>query len=321
MRAFIIWAIILGGLGYGGAKWHMHSKVGDAVDMAVMMMSPFATVTYDGVGSTMTGELTINGIRAHVSGFEDEIYIKKLGIDTPSFYHLIKLSDLGKFVQTRGGNLPSKIGIIAEGVRIPTNADYNRKLYNARLKELGITDAGEDANECAGKYGFSPKALAAMGYSEQVFSMSAHFKQEESTYSVIIKSDVDDMWALDAEMSLAGDMLTEVSKGTAYRPRLSSMRFEYEDRSLNERIKRYCGQRGLTPEQTTQAQIAAFQFMGKQNGIVFDEYVMDPYKEFLGGKDAIVITASPTEPVSLTQIKLYNPSDVPALLDLTAEVR
>ena len=98
------------------------------------------------------------------------------------------------------------------------------------------------------------------------------------------------------------------------------MRFEYEDRSLNKRVQRYCGQRGLTPEQTLQAQIAAFQFMGKQNGIVFDEYVMDPYKEFLGGKDSIVITARPTEPVSLTQIKLYNPSDVPALLDLTAEV-
>jgi len=54
-------------------------------------------------------------------------------------------------------------------------------------------------------------------------------------------------------------------------------------------------------------------------GIEFDEYVVDPYTEFLGGKSRLVITAKPNEPVSISQIGLYKPSDVPALLDLSAE--
>ena len=61
-----------------------------------------------------------------------------------------------------------------------------------------------------------------------------------------------------------------------------------------------------------------FEYMGKLNGIEFDEYMIDPYEDFLRGKSSLVITAQPSEPISLSQIKLYKPSDVPALLDLSA---
>ena len=84
MKNLIIWAVILGTVGYGGSKFLLHHKVEKGVDMAVLFMSPFANVQYDGVSSTMTGELTIDGIRAQINGFKDEIYIERLGIDTPS---------------------------------------------------------------------------------------------------------------------------------------------------------------------------------------------------------------------------------------------
>ncbi len=54
-------------------------------------------------------------------------------------------------------------------------------------------------------------------------------------------------------------------------------------------------------------------------GIEFDEYVIEPYTEFVSGKSRFVITANPVEPISLSQIGLYKASDVPALLDLSAE--
>ena len=60
-------------------------------------------------------------------------------------------------------------------------------------------------------------------------------------------------------------------------------------------------------------------YMGKMNGIEFDEYMIDPYQDFLRQGSSLVITAKPREPISLSQIKLYKPSDVPALLDLSAK--
>lgn len=47
---------------------------------------------------------------------------------------------------------------------------------------------------------------------------------------------------------------------------------------------------------------------------------MEPYERFLAGGSRFVLTAKPSKPIALTQIDLYKPEDVPALLNLSAEV-
>ena len=126
------------------------------------------------------------------------------------------------------------------------------------------------------------------------------------------------MFDLDASLTLAGNMIEEMSKGLRYRPKLSSMYIEMTDRSLNQRVAKYCAQRGLSEAQTLKAQLDSFKFVGEENGIEFDEFVLDPYTEFLNGKSTLVVTARPSEPIAISQIDLYKPSDVPALLNLEA---
>jgi hypothetical protein len=87
MKNFIIWAILMAAVGYGGAKLYLHNEVGKAMDLAVVMMSPYADVEYDGVGSTLSGELTVDGVRVRIDGFRDSLY-------TPNFFSLLELSDL-----------------------------------------------------------------------------------------------------------------------------------------------------------------------------------------------------------------------------------
>ncbi len=319
MKNLIIWAIILGVVGYGGSKFLLHHKVAKGVDGAVLMMSPFVNVEYDGVSSTMTGELTIDGIRARVTGFKDEIYIERLGIDTPSYFSLLNLTDAAKNVQNPDDIIPDYFGFIAEGVHMSVNADYFRKLHSEIMKQVQAADTEDPAAACTGKYGFSPEVLTRLGYSEQVVSVSAHFRRGVSNYSVSMTSLVEGMWEVDAELTLAGDMVSEISKGPRYRPRMSSMRIEYVDQSLNGRVADYCGRLGLSQDEILVAQLDKLQHFGKENGIEFDEYVIDPYTEFLKGKSTLVVTAEPNEPVSISQIGLYKPSDVPALLDLSAE--
>lgn len=319
MKNLIIWAIIVGTVGYGGSKFLLHHKVEKGVDGAVLMMSPFVNIEYDGVSSTMTGELTIDGIRATVSGFKDQIYIERLGIDTPSYFSLLSLTDVTQKFQSPDDLIPDYFGFIAEGVRMSVNADYVRKLHNEYVKLVQASDADNPAAACTGKYGFSPEVLTRLGYSEQIVSVSAHFRRGDSDYSVAMSSTVEDMWNFDAELTLAGDMVSEMSKGSRYRPRMSAMRVEYVDQSLNDRVADYCGRLGLSEEDIIAAQLDKLQFIGKEYGIEFDEYVVEPYTEFLQGKSTLVVTADPSEPVSISQIGLYKPSDVPALLDLSAE--
>jgi hypothetical protein len=127
-----------------------------------------------------------------------------------------------------------------------------------------------------------------------------------------------DMWDIEGSLTLAGDMMSDLSMGRAYRPRLSSLEVAVTDRSLNKRVIDYCSRRGLSEKEIVQAQLDSFKFVGKEYGVEFDEYVLDPYMEYIGGKSTLVVTAKPNEPIAISQIDLYKPSDVPALLNLEA---
>ena len=315
MKNLIIWAILLGGVGYGGAKAYLHSEVGDAMDMVVMMMSPYADVEYDGVRSTMSGELTIEGIRVNMHDFRDELRIDRMGIDTPSFLTLLEMND---YISMQHESVPDYFGFLVEGVHIPTGADYFTELYEFSLDYRDADDAADPAAACTGKYGFSPVALTALGYTEQVFSMATTVRNTEGTFSFEVAMGIEDMFDLDANLILAGDLQTEVYKGSSYRPRLSALTIDVTDRSINERVQKYCKKMGLSEEQTLIAQMEAFKYVGESYGIEFDEYMLVPYEQFLNGKERITITAKPNSPIAMSQIDLYKASDVPALLNLEA---
>lgn len=318
MKNFLIWAVLIGAAGYGAAKFYLHNEVSNAMDLAVLMASPYADIDYRGVGSTLTGELTVEGVSVNIDGFRDDIYIERIGIDTPSFLSLLDLTDLSS-MQSDG--MPEYLGFLIEGLHIPSNADYYQQLYDFSLEVRGVTDATSPAIECTGKYGFSPTALAALGYPEQVMSMSMAIRDEESRYSFDMNVNMADMWNMDASISMAGNMMAEMMQGAMYRPKLRDMRVEFTDQSLNDRVTKYCKERGLSAAETLRAQIDSFKFVGESNGIEFDQYMLDPYKEFILGKSTLVVTAKPTQPVAFSQINLYKPSDVPALLNLAAVAR
>ncbi len=321
MGKFIVGLVAAGLAGFFGAKWKMESDVADAVDMMVMMSSPYADVEYDGVTSTLTGELTVDGIRINIHGIDDEISIGRFGIDTPSFLTLMKLNDVDTYWGSGEEILPSYFGIIIENVRMPTGGDIARESYRERLEELGIEGDIEDGAACTGRYGFSPRAFGALGYDEFDLSMSMRFRDLGSRYSIEIEAENEGIMSINGEMILAGDMVAEFAKGPRYRPRLDELRVEYIDHSHNERVVRYCQQMGLTDEEIFAAQMDTFKFMGAEMGIEFDEYVLEPLAEFLDGGSTLIFTANPNEPVTISQIGLYKPSDVPALLQLSAEAR
>lgn len=315
MKNLIVWVLVLSAATYGAAKAYLHKEVGDAMDMVVLMMSPYANVEYGGVRSTMSGELTIENIHIRMHEFRDDIEIERLGIDTPSFLYLVDMND---YIKMQSDGVPDSFGFLIEGLHLPTDADYYDELYDFTAKFRGAEDADDAGAMCVGKYGFSPDTLASLGYEEQVFSMAVNVANANGQISFDVDSSVEDMWEVEAQLKLAGDLLSEIMKGSSYRPRLSDMTINYTDRSLNERVKKHCQRLGLNEDEILAAQLDAFKFYGESNGIIFDEFLLDPYVEFLNGKDSISITAKPNDPIAMSQIDLYKASDVPALLNLEA---
>lgn len=319
MKQLLIWAALLGALGYFGSKYYLHDKVSRNLDMVLEAARPVVDVEYQGVSSTLAGDLSIDGITARVNGFADPLHIDSVRLVTGGYFELLGLASIGS---GSGGQpeIPEELGVAFDGIRISTESDFMRALEEARRAQYGIQEVSDPAAACVGKYGHSADMLRRLGYRDLVVDAAVGYRQVEGRWLIDVTNRIMDMYDMSIVLTFEGMPTPQAVMMGAFQPRLVEGRFEYVDRSLEERVMKLCTEaEDLTTEAVIAARVDAFQTAAGTNGIQFDEYVIDPYIEFLNGKDRFVITAEPIEPVNLLQIGLYKPSDVPALLNLTAE--
>jgi hypothetical protein len=320
VKNLVVTVILVGVLGYFGAKFYVHHEVGSDLDAALAMVRPFADIQYAGVSSTLGGELSIDGVSARFGSFRDRVEIDSVSLVTPGFWHLLKLSDMGQQMAGSDGSIPDALGFAITGMRAAVTDDFMKALSKAAREDAPEVDEEDAAAECVGKYGFSMATLRRLGYNDLVISLSMGYRQEGGRVVVDMWADLEDMYAIKIDMTLDGAMTPQALVSGNYRPRMVDGRLEYQDYSLIERTRSLCRRRGLSDDEVLEAQLDAFQAAGMESGIAFDEYVLVPYQKFLSGGSKFVLTAKPNEPISLSQIDLYKATDVPALLNLSAEV-
>jgi hypothetical protein len=100
---------------------------------------------------------------------------------------------------------------------------------------------------------------------------------------------------------------------------LVNARLDYVDQSLNRRILEHCAEEQVPAADVLAAQLREVQALALRSGMELDAMLMEPYTDFLLGKRRFTLTSAPPKPVDLSRVSLYKPSDVPNLLNLTAE--
>jgi len=315
MRKLLMIALLVAA-SYGAAKLYLHHRVGKDVDNVIMLLSPFADVDYAGVSSTMGGTLSIDDLSISVHGYRDPITIDKLSLITPGFFHLLDLRDLRS--NPLSNDIPESLQFGIVGFRTAVDSDLLRMLQAMGEEQAGGTKKPDEAGLCTGRSGFSPRLLSKLGYDELNMNLQFGYRQDGANIVLGMDMFIDEMYATNVEATVEGNLLLQSMIGGSYRPRLISARLEYEDLSFNERTNQLCADNGLSEEQIIAAKIDTLNAFGAESGVVFDELITEPYREFLAGKSTFVLTSRPNEPVDLSQIGLYKPSDVPALLNLEA---
>ncbi len=320
MKNLVITVILVGVLGYFGAKFYLHHEVSSNLDSAISSARPFADIQYQGVSSTMWGKLSVDGVSARFGNFKDRLEIDKVSIITPGFWYLLNLGDTDQRMTGDDAALPESFGFAIEGLRADVSDDFMKAFAKAARQAAPKIIEDDAAAKCIGTDGFLMSTLKRLGYHEIVMSMSMAYRQEDGKLLFNMWADLEDMYAMQIDLTLDGTMTPDsLARGT-FRPRMIDGRIEYEDYSLIDRTKKLCRRQGLSEQQMIAAELDAFRAAGMQIGIAFDEYVMEPYEKFLSGGSIFIITARPTQPINLSQINLYKPTDVPALLNLSAEV-
>lgn len=308
MRNLLVAVVVLGVGGFFGAKFYVQYKTAQDLDAVLAQARPMVDVAYENVVATMSGELRVEKVTIRIPEFEDAVTIESVGVQTPGFLFLLGF-DEGKL------EMPERLGVALTGVRMSADSDFMRQ-----LDDVAAAQGSEltPADRCATSYGFTPAVLRQLGYHELVVDFSMSFRREGAQVVMGLRADVEDMYDVDVELTLAGIAdPTELARGA--RPLLVAGRVDYVDQSLNGRIMKYCRDLEVTPEDVIAAQLRELHTLARENGMELDELIIQPYTDFLLGKQRFTLIAQPPNPVDLTQLRLYKPSDVPNLLNLTAE--
>jgi hypothetical protein len=212
---------------------------------------------------------------------------------------------------------PERLGVALSGIRFRSDADFMRTLDDLQAAAVGEVELTA-ADKCAGSYGFTPAMLKRLGYHEIDADLSMSFRRETTQLVVGFGADVEDMYDVDVEFTLEG-LADPTAMVRGARPLFVGGRIDYVDQSLNRRVMKYCAEQQVSPEDVLAVQLREVQALARESGMELDALIIQPYTDFLLGKQRFTLTAKPTRPVDLTRLSLYKPSDVPNLLNLTAE--
>ena len=309
MRNLIVAAAVIGVGGYFGAKFYVQYKAAQDLDAVLAQMKPVVDVEYDAVVATMAGELRVEGVTLHVPQFNDAVTIESVGVQTPGFLFLLGF-DKSKL------EFPERLGVAFEGIRVSADSDFLRKLDDMRTARSATELT--PAEQCASTSGFTPAMLKRLGYYELVSDLTMSFRRDADRLIVAFGADVEDMYDVDVELTLEG-ISDPTSMARGARPLFVGGRLDYVDQSLNERIMKHCAERQVTPEDVLAVQLREANELAREAGMELDALIIQPYTDFLLGKQRFTLTSQPPRPVDLTRLSLYKRSDVPNLLNLTAE--
>lgn len=310
MRNFLVAVVVLGVGGYFGAKFYVQHKAARDLDALLVQARPFVDIKYEEIVATIDGKLRAENLTIRLPQFKDELTIDSVGIVTPGFLFLLGFDrEELKF--------PERLGVEFDGVRMSADADYLRVLNDARAAQVAAVEL-TPADECASTYGLTPAAFKRFGYHEIVFDMDATFRRDEVHLVLELGADVKDMYAFDVELTLEG-VADPSALARGARPLLVGGRVDFVDQSLNRRIAKYCAEQQVKPEDVLAARMREIQARALSSGVELDAMLLEPYTDFLLGKRRFTLTSAPPKPVDLSRVSLYKPSDVPNLLNLTAE--
>jgi hypothetical protein len=310
MRNLLVAAAIIGVGGYFGAKFYVQHKTAEDLDALLAQARPFVDIEYEHVVATIGGELRAENVTIRLPQFDDELTAESIGVVTPGFLFLLGF-DRSQL------EFPERLGVAIEGLRVSTDADFMRTLDELRDVQVAAIEL-TPADECASTYGLTPAAMKRFGYHEVVVDLNATFRRAESHLVLEFGADVEDMYAFDVELTFDG-LADPTALARGVTPLLVGGRLDYVDQSLNGRIVEHCAEQQVTHEDVLAAQLREVQSLALRSGVELDALLIQPYTDFLLGKQRFTLMSAPPKPVDLSRVSLYKPSDVPNLLNLTAE--
>lgn len=311
-----MWKILLPAIGVpvlliGAAQGYVWYTTKQNADQLIGMLAPFASVTYRGVHASLLGSVGLNDVRITPNGTSDPVDIRAIRIEAPSIVTLYTLDSYFK-----QGQLPPGLSIAVRDLRAGLYSDFVMQAQGTAL----VSD--EEACSLLGNPG--PEQLEAMGYDEFRADMSLGYTYDEQSGQLNFEmtQDAAEMFVVSVDWrlvaNLPGGSLLALQSAP---PTLAEAGISFEDQSFIKRQLEFCAaKQGQSLDEFVQAKIAAVDDELAAAGISVSTELLDAYVRFLDRPEQIELRAQPSSPLNLGELALYQPSDLPRLLNLQVSV-
>ena len=297
---------------YLGAKTLMHYRIGQSMDMVVQQLAPMAELQYESVTSSMDGKVGLSGITVQPSGIDDKVEIDEIFIQFPGFMYLWNLEE-----HINKQDLPQELEMVVSGFRLSAYGEIARMSNELNEAELATTS-------CTTQFGSSSVAWSKLGYDELHADMSMGYTMASEENELRLYGTQNHKDARNVAFEIVFPLASKSLQGIALSlsdPTLLRAEVNIEDHGFYDRIYDYCEKsNGLGADQVTEALVADLITETAEYGILPDERILKDYRQFLQGGDKIRISSRPFDPQKFSYMSLYDPSDMPDLLNIVTEI-
>ena len=276
---------------------------------AVAKLSPFMQVSYQGITSSFDGRVGVEGLRARIPMFNDELRVAHAELQFKGLRDLLAFKE-----KLAEGKFPEQMAVNLQGLEVDVHGPLMQMIHQVPQEKNLHTALSSVA--CGRSSMIGVDELLDMGYRtlETDGHFSYLFQPGAQTLTFNMNADTRDMGDYRFSFSLA-NMSEKPGDLRANPPRVSSVTLEFNDNQYLRKVNAYCAARlGQSVEEYLQTAISHLDSALRAQRIALDPSVLAALKSYYADPQAMRVELSPSEGMAWDGLEFFAAADVISML-------
>jgi hypothetical protein len=302
IRTLLIALVVLG-IVFAVIEGVMYFRVKQALDDMALQMRLRAVLGYEGIHTSLTGSIVINGVSIRPRGLPDLIHADQVRLEGLDPLHIL----IGKMGRS---NPPEGLRFTLRGVRFPLEGDNIRQLQ--RLMAEAATEQGiTQADGCSTGNMSDPALLKSMGVRELVADIGFGYRwsKESKILAADLVTELRGMQSMEAGLSLTNVTLPGDQQIPGTMPLLAGLNLELRvEPEFGQRYIETCAERrNVTVDVFRQDLLGNVTDMLGTLGISLSAGLTEGLADFYKDWGDVHFAAQPKNPIGLMGLIMMSP--------------
>ena len=276
---------------------------------AVAKLSPVMQISYQGITSSFDGRVGVEGLRARLPMFRDEVRVAHAELQFKGLRDLLAFKE-----RLAEGKFPEQMAVNLKGLEVDVHGPLMEMIHSVPQEKNLQTAVTSVA--CGRSSMIGVDELLDMGYRtlETDGHFSYLFQPGAQTLTFNLNADTRDMGDYRVSFSLA-NMSEKPGDLRVNPPRVSSITLEFNDNQYLRKVNEYCaGKLGQSQEAYLQTAIEHLDSSLKAQRIALDPTLLEAMRTYYADPQALRVELNPSEGITWDGLEFFEAADVISML-------